>query len=69
MEQKLIALKELIEKETLERFIEDNKKGGWPFDKEHVLKLHGESSIFTHIRPGKKYTKIWENAPEPDPST
>jgi hypothetical protein len=58
MVEKLNKLKELIEKETLERFVSDNKKDGYPFDTENIFRLHGKSSIFVNIRPGKKYTKV-----------
>lgn len=56
MDQRIQKLKELIEKDKLAYMIEFSKN--YQNDTEYILKLHGESAIFTNIKPGKKYTKV-----------
>lgn len=46
------------QEQALNAIIEGNKHMGYPYDKDHIMKLHGKAAIITHIRPGKKYTKV-----------
>lgn len=58
MDEKLKALADKIQAETLARIMKSNKQLGFENGEAHLMGLHGESAIITHILPGKKYTKI-----------
>lgn len=59
MLEKIKRLANKIQDETLDRFKRDSERMGWyPTEAEHVMRVHGEAAILTHILAGKKYTKI-----------
>jgi hypothetical protein len=55
MDEKLQRFKELIEKERLEYMTQFSKGYLTP---EQIPEIHGKSSIYVNIIPGKKYTKV-----------
>lgn len=58
MDEKIMKFAERVQAEKLIFYMETSRQTGFQHDRDHVLALHGKSGIETHVRPGKKYTKV-----------